>query len=100
MGVPAVLTDIRGCREVVVDGQNGRLVPPGDPRRLADAILELVTDRQAATKMGEKGLEIAQEKFDQRHVFQKVADMYGKLLRAKGLELPTSAQRMGAKDVG
>ena len=43
-GLPLVLTDIRGCREVVRDGVEGFLVPVRDPRRLADAIVRLLED--------------------------------------------------------
>ena len=38
MGVPSVVTDIRGCREAVQHGQNGWLVPLGDVPALVDAI--------------------------------------------------------------
>src|SRR4029077_3535820 len=41
MGLPLVLTNIRGCRQVVDDGVNGILVPARDSRALADAIAAL-----------------------------------------------------------
>lgn len=41
-GKPLVATDIPGCREAVVDGQTGFLVPPGDPVSLAEAIKKLI----------------------------------------------------------
>jgi glycosyltransferase involved in cell wall biosynthesis len=36
-GLPCVLTDIGGAAEMIMDGQNGYLVPPGRPDLLADA---------------------------------------------------------------
>lgn len=42
--LPAVASDVGGCAEVVIDGVTGRLVPPGDPDRLAAAVTELVRD--------------------------------------------------------
>ena len=52
MGLPLVLTDIRGCREIVRDGQEGLLVPPRDPGRLAEAIGALVREPEERARMG------------------------------------------------
>jgi glycosyltransferase involved in cell wall biosynthesis len=41
-GLPVVCTDVGGCREVVHDGKNGFVVPVGDARRMADAIVQVV----------------------------------------------------------
>jgi glycogen(starch) synthase len=43
-----------GMAEVVEDGRTGRLVPPRDPRTLADAILEMLADSTGRVEMGEK----------------------------------------------
>ena len=86
MGVPCIVTNIRGCREVVEHNRNGVLVPLGDVQALAEAILELLTDREKALKMGEEGRKIAEERFDERHVFEKVKSEYARLMREKGLK--------------
>jgi glycosyltransferase involved in cell wall biosynthesis len=86
MRVPCIVTNIRGCREVVEHNRNGVLVPLGDVQALAKAIIELLTDREKALKMGEEGRKIAEEKFDERHVFEKVKSEYTRLMREKGLK--------------
>jgi glycosyltransferase involved in cell wall biosynthesis len=88
MSVPCVVTDIRGCREAVEHGRNGLLVPPGDVQSLADAMIELLTDREKARRMGEEGRRIALDRFDERLVFEKVKAEYARLLREKGLPVP------------
>ncbi len=88
MKVPCIVTDIRGCRETVEHGRNGILVPLGDVKALADAIIELLTDREKARRMGEEGRRIALERFDERLVFEKVKFEYSRLLREKGLPVP------------
>lgn len=50
-GVPIAVTDVGGLREVIDDGISGRLTPPADPSRLAQAILEQLDDRDHARAM-------------------------------------------------
>lgn len=88
MKVPCIVTDIRGCREAIEHGRNGLLVPLGDVQALADAIVELLTNREKAQRMGEEGRRIALERFDERLVFEKVKAEYARLLREKGLPVP------------
>jgi len=85
MGVPCIVTDIRGCRETVENGRNGLLVPLYDNPALVNAMLELLTDRNKATHMGMEGRRIAIERFDERQVFVKVKAEYARLLAECGL---------------
>lgn len=91
MGVPAVVTAIRGCRETVEHGRNGLLVPLGDVRALTGAIVELLTDREKAHRMGAAGRRRALHRFDERCVFERVKAEYARLLREK--EFPVPAPR-------
>jgi glycosyltransferase involved in cell wall biosynthesis len=86
MGVPCVVTDIRGCRQVVAHGRNGLLVPVGDARALADALLSLLTDPLRAQALGAEGRRRALLEFDERLVFEKVLAAYARLLHVKGLD--------------
>jgi glycosyltransferase involved in cell wall biosynthesis len=88
MGVPCVATDIRGCREAVEHRKNGLLVSLGDVQALAEAIIEILTDREKAHRMGAEGQRIARERFDERLVFEKVLSEYARLLGERGLPTP------------
>jgi glycosyltransferase involved in cell wall biosynthesis len=58
-GLPVVLTDrVGAAADLLVDGANGRLVPPGDPARLADAVDEIVGDEALRRRMGAESLRI------------------------------------------
>lgn len=59
MGKPVVATDIRGCREEVVDGETGWLVPVRNAAALAAAIGRCLRDPDAARAMGARGRERA-----------------------------------------
>jgi glycosyltransferase involved in cell wall biosynthesis len=85
MGLPCIVTDIRGCREVVVAGETGLFVPLGDAPALAEAILHLLRNPSLAASMGAKGRVLAQQRFDERLVFERVRQTYAELLQVKGL---------------
>lgn len=53
LGLPIVATDVGGIPEVVDDGVEGTLVPPADPRRLADAVLDLARDDERRQQMAD-----------------------------------------------
>ena len=53
---PVVATPVGGTAELVVDGETGLLVPPGDPEALADALNRILTDPSLARRLGEAGL--------------------------------------------
>lgn len=64
MGRPVITTDAPGCRETVVDGDNGFLVPVKDVRALADAMIKMIGTPGLAASMGERSRRIAEEKYD------------------------------------
>lgn len=63
-GKPVVASDVSGPKESVVDGETGRLVSPGSPEALADALAELLADASLRQRMGEAGRRRAREHFD------------------------------------
>ena len=71
MGVPVVVTDIRGCRQVVDDGRTGRLVPVRDAAALANADRRTCCRPRAAHAMSRAATEKADREFDQRHASSK-----------------------------
>lgn len=94
MGVPCVVSDIRGCRQVVEARRNGTLVPAGDIPRLAAAIADLLGNPIEAHRMGEAGRRMARERFDERVVFARVAAEYARLLHENAPRSAPSALRI------
>ncbi|MDZ7674080.1 MAG: glycosyltransferase family 4 protein [Acidimicrobiales bacterium] len=78
-GLPVIATDIRGCREVVVDGDNGILVPVRDADALATAIETLATDDGSRRRMGEAAARRANSHFDQQQLIDITLDAYAAL---------------------
>ena len=52
VGLPVVASEIDGPLEILTDGVDGRLVPDDDPDRLAEALAELISQRDAARRLG------------------------------------------------
>jgi glycosyltransferase involved in cell wall biosynthesis len=68
MGRPIITTDAPGCRETVVDGDNGFLVQGQSVDALVDAMQKFIDDPTLADKMGRRSRDIAEEKYDVRKV--------------------------------
>ena len=60
-GMPVVGSDLPSIREVLKDGVTGKLVPPNDPRALAEAALSLLNDGQLLRRMGAQARRYAEE---------------------------------------
>ncbi len=71
-----VATDVPGCREICLDGFNGKLVKPGDAGGLAAAIAELLADPVEAERLGRNGRKLAEEAFDLRRVVSETVTFY------------------------
>lgn len=78
MGRPVITTDAPGCRETVVDGDNGFLVPVRDANALAAAMLKFIEQPELIERMGRRSREIAEQKYD----VHKVNDV---MLKAMGI---------------
>ena len=72
MAVPVIVTRAGGVAEIVTDGVDGLMVPPGDPEGLAQAILALGGDPERATALGAAGRRSVVQRFDARVGAQKL----------------------------
>lgn len=85
MGLPLVLTDIRGCREVGRDGVEALLVPPRDPTALAAALQQLVDDPALRASMGAAAAARAVAEFDQREIARQSLLTYARVAERRRL---------------
>lgn len=83
LGKPVVATRIRGCVEVVEEGETGLLVPVGDAPALAEAIGQLLQDPERAAEMGRRARQRALTRFDERLFFWKTDAEYRRLIAAR-----------------
>jgi glycosyltransferase involved in cell wall biosynthesis len=79
-GLPIVATDIRGCRQVVADGETGLLVPVRDPAALRTALDRVVGDAALRDRMSAAAIGKATAEFDQRRQIDITLRTYERLL--------------------
>lgn len=72
IGRAIVTTDAPGCRETVVEGHNGFMVPVGDAQALAAAMRRLIEEPHLAKRMGERSRRMVEERFDVRKVNESI----------------------------
>jgi colanic acid/amylovoran biosynthesis glycosyltransferase len=80
MGVPVVTTDVGGMSEAVADGLTGLVVPPRDPRALADAVSSLVSDEARRTELGANGAELARRRYDAAAKVDRLVGVFDELV--------------------
>jgi len=79
MELPVVTTDVRGCREAVVHGKTGLIIPPRDSNALALALEKLLADQELRKTFGKAGRQRVETEFDETLVFQKLQGFYQEL---------------------
>jgi glycosyltransferase involved in cell wall biosynthesis len=91
VGLPIVLPNSGGIREILESGKGGILYPALDHQSLGQAMVKLAQDRRLCKSMGEEGLRIAEERFS---VQQYLSQLYG----AYGIPIaPISAAMAGSR---
>lgn len=86
MSLPVVTTDIRGCREAVVQNETGLIVPPCDIDSLAAALAKLLASQELRQQYGTAARARIEAEFDENIVFARLVQFYQQL----GLEVPRS----------
>jgi glycosyltransferase involved in cell wall biosynthesis len=71
---------VPGCREIVIDGGNGVLVPAGDVDQLAQALKQLLENPEQRRRMGARGRKLVQAEFSQEIIVAQTLAIYSELL--------------------
>ena len=75
IGRPVITTDVPGCRDTVIDGVNGFLVPKWNPQALAEKMIYFIENPEQIRIMGDESSKIAVEKFDANKVNQRLLEI-------------------------
>lgn len=83
MGLPSIVTDINGSREIIIDGKNGVIVPPRDASALYDAMKGMVVDDDKRRQMASEARPLIASRFEQGFVRQCLKDFYTEILELR-----------------
>ncbi|MCH5174280.1 MAG: glycosyltransferase family 4 protein [Prevotellaceae bacterium] len=80
MGLPSIVTDINGSREIVTNGENGVIIPSQNEEKLYEAMKWMVENPQERSRMSEKARPMVAERFEQGFVRSCLKDFYKEIL--------------------
>ena len=81
MGLPSIVTDINGSREIIVEGENGVIIPPRDEEALFQAMLEMIRNKQSREYMAGKARNMIASRFEQSFVQNCLMEFYDDILK-------------------
>lgn len=80
MGLPSIVTDINGSREIIVEGENGIIIPARDAHALFCAMKDMMDNKDKRDYMASNARRMISERFEQGYVRQCLYDYYDELL--------------------
>jgi len=84
---PVIASNVGGILDLVKEGENGFLIPPGNIKALSDSLLKLLKNKNLAKRMGEKGLRFVSDKFSAKTMVNQILSVYVECLDKKGGDL-------------
>lgn len=76
MGLPSIVTDINGCNEIIVDGTNGKIIPPKDEAALFSAMQFFLKEREVVSGMAAIARQMIQQRYEQEKVWEALRMEY------------------------
>mgnify|MGYP002508011701 CR=1 FL=1 len=76
MGLPSIVTDINGSREIIIDGKNGVIIPSKDVEALYHAMEEMITNSDKTKEYADNAREMIASRFERGFVCKCLYDFY------------------------
>lgn len=83
MGLPSIVSDINGCNEIIMEGQNGVLVPVKNTEKLSHAMERMKSDTAYYQKLKMNARSMIQSRYEQSEVWNALLGEYKKLIKEK-----------------
>ncbi len=80
MGLPSIVTDINGSREIIIEGRNGTIVPPRDARALKTSMRRFVESPDDVTCMAADARQLIASRYEQSYVRRCLKEYYKEIL--------------------
>lgn len=80
MELPSIVSDINGCNEIIVQDENGLIVPSRNVEKLQNAMQQMINNKENYLKMKSNARKMIEKRYDQNFVWQALLDEYKRLL--------------------
>jgi glycosyltransferase involved in cell wall biosynthesis len=81
MELPAIVTNINGCNEIIVDGVNGLIIPPKDAATLQETMELLLVDNDLRVRLKSNARKMIVSRYEQKQVWEALLEEYKQLER-------------------
>lgn len=82
MGLPSIVSDINGCNEIIVEGENGLIIPSKNVEKLKEKMLTLARDKNLYVKLKENSRRMIENRYEQSVVWNALLEEYEGLLQS------------------
>ena len=82
MGLPSIVSDINGCNEIIVEGENGLIIPSKNVEKLKEKMLTLAGDKNLYIKLKENSRRMIENRYEQSVVWNALLEEYEGLLQS------------------
>ena len=79
MGLPSIVSDINGCNEIIIQGENGVIIPSRNADALYDAMVEMCENEEQRVRMAQNARQSVASRFDCHIVREALYDFYASL---------------------
>ncbi|MFV0173158.1 glycosyltransferase family 4 protein [Empedobacter falsenii] len=84
MGLPSIVSNINGCNEIVVEGENGTIIPVKNVEAIQIAMQKMMEDKEYYSKLKENARPMIQSRYEQQVVWNAILDEYNLLIKEQG----------------
>lgn len=82
MGLPSIVTDINGSREIIINGKNGVIIPPKNVDALYNAMEQMIINKEFIHELATNARPIVESRFEQSFVRKCLYDFYDEIMNA------------------
>ncbi len=82
MGLPSIVSDINGCNEIIIEGENGLIIPSKNVEKLKEKMLTLAKDKNLYTKLKGNSRRMIENRYEQSVVWNALLEEYEGLLQS------------------
>lgn len=78
-GLPSIVTDINGCNEIIIEGENGMIIPAKDSEALYEKMISFIENSHETKRMAANARKLIVDRYEQKVVWEALLEEYKRL---------------------